>query len=175
MGFYVPYDYLKLYSSKTQSEQTLDIILIYANKFNVITDATAGIGGNSIYFSIFRSVNCVEINFTAFKILIKNLRYKSNINFYNNDFMNIYKKLKNDIIFLDPPWEENYKNKKNSQLFLSNIHIKTIIEKLYIYANLLILKCPMNFECIVNKWNFTTHYIYKHRTVIYKIIVFHKY
>lgn len=176
MGFYVPYNYIKLYSSKEQSVKTLDIVKIYANKNNTITDATAGIGGNSLMFAqYYKCVNCVELDLDAYKIMKNNLKMFKNCNFYNNSYIDICKTLKQEIIFLDPPWESNYKSKEKSKLELSNIPIKNIIENLHNYCNLLVLKCPINFECIVNNWDFTTHYLYKGRRVVYKIIVYHKY
>lgn len=176
MGFYVPYNYIKLYSSKDQGHKTLDIIKLYTSKIDIITDATAGIGGNSIFFSnYYNKVNCVEINKNAFTVLKSNLKSYTNSIFYNTDYLEICKHLSQDVIFLDPPWEKNYKNKKKSCLFLSNVSIKNIIENLHKYCKIIALKCPMNFECVVNNWDFTTHYVYKNKRVIYKIIVYHKY
>ena len=176
MGFYVPYNYIKLYSSKDQGIKTLDIIKLYSSKDSIITDATAGIGGNSIIFaSYYKTVNCVEIDSDAFKVLKSNLKWFNNCNFNKNDYLCICKTLKQDIIFLDPPWELNYKYKKESGLELSGVPIKNIIENLYNYSTFIVLKCPINFECVVNNWDFTTHYIYRSRKVIYKIIIYHKY
>ena len=176
MGFYVPYNYIKLYSSKDQGFKTLDIIKLYTTKDSIVTDATAGIGGNSIIFaSYYKIVNCVEIDKIAFKTLKSNLKHYINCKFYENNYTNICKTLNQDVIFLDPPWDLNYKNKKESSLELSNVPIKNIIENLHNNCKLIVLKCPMNFECIVNNWDFTTHYIYKIRRVMYKIIVYHKY
>lgn len=176
MGFYVPYNYIKLYSSRDQGSKTLDIIKLYSFKDYVITDATAGIGGNSVMFaSYYKTTNCVEINKDTFRILMSNLKWFNNCNFYNNDYLFICKTLTQDIIFLDPPWEINYKSKKESRLELSGVPIKNIIENLYNNCKLIGLKCPINFECIVNNWDFTTHYIYKNRRVMYKIVIYHKY
>ena len=176
MGFYVPYNYIKLYSSKDQGYKTLDIIKLYTKDNDIITDATAGIGGNAIIFAPhYCKVNCIEIDKDAFKILKCNLKRYINCTFYNADYLNICKILKQDIIFLDPPWEQNYKNKTESNLEISNVPIKSIIENLHNDCRIIALKCPMNFECVANNWNFTTHFIYKCRRVMYKIIVYHKY
>lgn len=175
MNFRVPYNYIKLYSSKIQAKQTLDIIFLYASKNSVITDATSGIGGNSIYFVVFNKLNCVEINKIAFEVLKKNLNNYYNIDYYNNNYCNICYNLKQDVIFLDPPWEKNYKLKKTSILCLNSIPIKDIIDSLYLHADIIVLKSPMNFECVTMNWDFRTHYIYIKKRVIYKIIVFFKY
>jgi 16S rRNA G966 N2-methylase RsmD len=176
MEIYVPQNYIKLYSPYNQGRQTLDVILQYTSRDMIITDGTAGIGGNAIFFSkFFKTVNCIEINPQAFLVLSKNLMKFRNITFYNNDFIKICKTIVQDIIFLDPPWEINYKSKVVSTLNLSDVDIKDVIENLYTNCKILVLKCPLNFECIVNNWIFTTHYIYnKNKKVIYKIMVFHK-
>ena len=176
MGFHIPYNYVKLYSSKDQGIKTLDIIKLYSKNTDTITDATAGIGGNSIFFTkYYKKVNCIEINKDAFITLNYNLKFLSNCKLYNNDYIKVCKNLEQDIIFLDPPWEINYKSKKESNLELSKVNIKDIIENLHNRCKIIALKAPMNFYCIVNNWNFTTHYIYKGRKVLYKIIVYHKY
>ena len=176
MGFHVPYNYIKLYSSKDQANKTLEVLKMYTSQTDIITDATSGIGGNSILFlKYFEKLNCVEINSYAFNILKENLKFYSNVLFYNKDYIEICKHLKQDVIFLDPPWEINYKNKSKTNLKLSKLNIKDIIENLYDYCKIIALKCPLNFECVVNNWDFTTHYIYKYKKVLYKIIVYHKY
>jgi len=176
MGFHIPYSYVKLYSSRDQGVKTLNILKLYSNPGDIITDATSGIGGNSIIFAdYYKEVNCVEIDKDAYSTLEYNLKCYRNCKLYNNDYLKLCKSLVQDIIFLDPPWEDNYKSKRESSLNVSNIHIKDIIENLLSRCKFVALKCPMNFECVVNNWNFTTHYIYKSRRVVYKIIVYHKY
>lgn len=176
MGFHIPYSYVKLYSSRDQGVKTLNILKLYSNPGDIITDATAGIGGNSIIFAdYYKAVNCVEIDKDAYSTLEYNLKCYRNCKLYNNDYLKLCKNLVQDIIFLDPPWEDNYKSKRESSLNVSKIPVKDIIENLLSHCKFLALKCPMNFECVVNNWNFTTHYIYKSRRVVYKIIVYHKY
>lgn len=168
-------EYLKLYSPYYQSEQTIKIILQYSSKNNTITDATSGIGGNSISFCrIFKKVHCVEINKIAYDVLIKNLKNFNNVEFYNNNYLIISPKIKQDIIFLDPPWEKNYKKKETSNLLLDDIPINIIIENLYNNTKIIALKAPLNYESITNNWNYTTHYIYKIKIPIYKIIIYYK-
>ena len=80
MELYVPKSYVKLYSNTKQSKQTLDIISKYISNNCTITDATAGIGGNSKLFSkYFQNLNCVEIYDYAFKILKQNLNIQKYI------------------------------------------------------------------------------------------------
>jgi 16S rRNA G966 N2-methylase RsmD len=172
MELYVPKSYVKLYSNTKQSKQTLDIISKYISNNCTITDATAGIGGNSKLFSkYFQNLNCVEIYDYAFKILKQNLNYYNNIKFYCEDYTNIFFKLKQDIIFLDPPWELNYKYYKNTELYLSGIDIKIMIEQLVNFTKFICIKCPLNYEVIFKNWDYTCHYIYKGSKILYKILM----
>lgn len=172
---HVPKNYYKLYSTSHQSIQTLNIIKSYCSKTSTITDATAGIGGNSIYFSLFfNKVICIELDKEAYLILKKNLKNYSNIEFYNNDYVSISNLIRQDIIFLDPPWEDNYKTKSASELYLTDTKIETIIENLYNSAKIIALKCPLNFDKQINLWNCTTHYIYGGKKAVYKLLMFTK-
>jgi 16S rRNA G966 N2-methylase RsmD len=73
----------------------------------IITDAMACIGGNTLSFSkCFKEVNANEINTTRFQYLIHNMKEyeRKNISFYNDNYLNIIHKLKQHIVFIDPPW-----------------------------------------------------------------------
>ena len=73
----------------------------------IITDAMACIGGNTLSFSkYFKQVNANEINTTRFQYLIHNMKEyeKTNILFYNDNYLNLIHKLKQNIVFIDPPW-----------------------------------------------------------------------
>lgn len=73
----------------------------------IITDAMACIGGNTLSFSVyFKSVNANELNTTRFQYLVHNMKQyeKTNILFYNDNYLNIIHKLKQHIVFIDPPW-----------------------------------------------------------------------
>ena len=80
----------------------------------IITDATAGIGGNTISFANnFFKVNAIEINKKRFDFLKNNINVYNfnNVEIINNDYIKIMKTLKQDIVFIDPPWGgRNYKN-----------------------------------------------------------------
>lgn len=115
-----------------------------------ITDGTAGTGSDIVNFSsFFKEVNGVEINKEMFKILEKNIKDNKvyNVNLINSDYTNIWTLLKQDIIYLDPPWGgPDYKNNKYTYLFISSIPIETFIsELLKSNENLLVfLKAPLN-------------------------------
>ena len=132
-----------------------------------ITDATAGIGGNTISFmSNYGKVNAVEINETRFNYLKNNVnlyftRDNLNVEFFNQDYLEIYKKLEQDIIFFDPPWGgKDYKSNDNINLFLSNNNIISICNDLKDYTNLIVIKVPKNFN--IKKFTSDVNYKFLH-------------
>lgn len=73
----------------------------------IITDAMACIGGNTLSFSkCFKTVHANELNTTRFQYLVHNMKEynRENIYFYNDNYLNIIHKLKQHIVFIDPPW-----------------------------------------------------------------------
>jgi ubiquinone/menaquinone biosynthesis C-methylase UbiE len=125
-----------------------NIIKSYFDKDITITDATANNGGNTIIFGfMFEKVNSVEINKKEYDILVNNIKvYKlKNITTYNDDYLNIYDTLKQDVIFIDPPWGgPRYKNKKGLNLFLSGKNLINVIDMLT--SKIVVLKVPFNFN-----------------------------
>jgi 16S rRNA G966 N2-methylase RsmD len=72
-----------------------------------ITDAMACVGGNTLSFAkSFKSVNANEINITRYQYLVNNMKEydMENISFYNGNYLNLINKLKQHIVFVDPPW-----------------------------------------------------------------------
>ena len=129
------------------------IFKFFNTKNIIITDATANIGGNTLSFGLFnfKLVNSVEINKTCYNYLVNNIKcyYLKNIKAINEDYLNLYKILSQDVVYLDPPWGgPNYKNKKYLDLFLSNMNIIDIID--YLINNtstkLVVLKAPYNYN-----------------------------
>ena len=79
---------------------------------------------------------------------IKEYNYK-NINVYNNDYIDIYMNIKQDIIYFDPPWNDiNYKNIKNIDLFINDNNILNIINLLLTKkkTKICILYTPANYN-----------------------------
>jgi hypothetical protein len=138
--------------------QNMDCYILNQNKPRInpndltITDTTANIGGNTLGFSFaFKKVNSVEFNSILFEGLENNCKlYKcNNINFYLNDCLEIVPKLKQDVIFFDPPWGgPSYKNHQSLDLFLNNKNIFDIIKewKEQKLARIYVLKIPFNFN-----------------------------
>lgn len=119
-----------------------------------ITDATGGMGGNTISFSkYFRNVNSIENNREHFDILkhnIENVYTCENVILYNSDYTTIFDKIVQDIIYIDPPWGgPDYKKYDKLKLYLGGISIDIFIrDKLLGIENikLIVLKVPKNFD-----------------------------
>jgi 16S rRNA G966 N2-methylase RsmD len=114
----------------------------------IITDATSGIGGNVLTFStFFNKVNAIELNNENYKALCHNMSLynRSNIKFYNGDSLMLIPCIKQDIIFVDPPWggrfykQENFVNIKLGYLILPKL-----IQFLKLHAKIVAIKLPYN-------------------------------
>lgn len=145
------------------AEQITKIITYHTLKyftncaFVTITDATAGVGGNTISFSQkFKHINAIEIDQERFNYLSNNINaYRiDNISLYNDDCLDILPQLNNHhVIFIDPPWGgRNYKNHNKIRLHLNNFKIEDICldlldtEKMTCVPNLIIMKLPKNYD-----------------------------
>ena len=117
-----------------------------------ITDATAGIGGNTLSFSIFfNKVNAIEIDRVRYNSLINNLSTfnATNVNVFNDDMLNIINKSPQDVIFIDPPWGgKNYKRKRKIRLKISDSSLEEVCN--YIFnkniSDVIALKLPFNYD-----------------------------
>ena len=179
MDFIIPYEYKSIFSTGLQAVQINKIILKYADSNSIITDATACIGGNSYFFAKdFRFVNCVEINDKVFEVLKSNLKKFNNKSIYRCSFNTVKFMLKQDVIFIDPPWGgEIYKTKKKLDLYLDNINIFEIVNTLYNYTQIIAIKVPNNFNRNSISELFWKHKIFcinKCGKSIYKLIIFYK-
>jgi hypothetical protein len=130
------------------------IILKYFKKSKkiIITDATANNGGNTIHFAFdFYQVNSVEISKDQFEYLKNNIDVYGlkNVILYNDDYLNIMKTLKQDVIFIDAPWGGVlYYKIKNIDLFLGKQNLVNIVKELYDTKafKLCVLKVPKNYN-----------------------------
>lgn len=179
MDFIIPYEYKSIFSTRQQAIQINKIILKYADSNSIITDATSCIGGNSYFFAkVFKLVNCVEINENVSEILKSNLKRFCNTNIYRCSFNTIKFMLKQDIIFIDPPWGGSiYKTKKKIDLYLDNINVLDIIDTLYNYTRIVVIKVPNNFNrgnISELFWKNKFYCINKCGKSIYKLIIFYK-
>ncbi len=142
----------------------------------VITDGTSNVGGNTLSFSTyFSKVNSIEYNHDTFEGLkhnCENVYNRKNIKFYEGDCTKIIPMLKQDVIFIDPPWNGLfYKAYDKLHLELSNNDVFDILSNWFENkkAKIYCLKCPSNFDFdpFINK--FENIYIQKQKkwNVIY--------
>jgi len=130
------------------------IILKYFKKSKkiIITDATANNGGNTIHFAFdFHHVNSVEIDKDQFAILKNNVDVYGikNITLYHDDYLNVMKKLSQDVVFIDAPWGGPlYYKIKDLDLFLGKQNLVNIVRELYdiMAFKLCVLKVPKNYN-----------------------------
>ncbi len=124
----------------------------------VITDATANVGGNCINFAeSFKYVNAVEIDDTNFSVLKKNITVfglESKVKFLKGNYLTVFDKLKQDVIFIDAPWGgRSYKdveildiglvNSEGVKIYIGNIVYRLMKER---HVKLVVLKVPYNFS-----------------------------
>jgi 16S rRNA G966 N2-methylase RsmD len=118
----------------------------------VITDALANMGGiTTLFAKNFEYVNACEIVNLHADIIKNNLEvygYNTNVNIINDDYFNVMYKLKQDIIFLDPPWGgPQYKQKEDGILLhINNVNIWCIINSLLKHAKYIVILIPYNFS-----------------------------
>lgn len=122
----------------------------------IITDATAGAGGNVISFSkTFKTVNAIEIDTQRYYFLTNNIEvYKiKNVKHYCDDCLNLIFQIYQDIIFFDPPWGgKDYKDKNKLRLKLGNQHLENIClelmdeNKTKFIPKIIALKLPKNYD-----------------------------
>lgn len=162
-----------------EAELITKIIMKHLKKHSnntIITDATSNVGGNVINFTKhFQYVNAVEVSPLHCNILKNNVEvYKrNNVKVYCNDYLDIYRTIKQDVIFIDPPWGgSDYKTKRKLNLFLSGEPLSSILNRLNGHANLFVIKAPKNIDLqsIFNESYFKTYTVYKIRN--YLLIIF---
>lgn len=175
--FNVPVEYYKLYSPYKQSIQVIKYLKFYIKDLSklLITDATGGIGGNAVIFCrYFGYVNIIEKNKEAVNYISKNLNNFKNKTIINCDYLEVFLKFKQDIIFIDPPWS-SYKESNNPNLYLSGYNINYIISILYDNSRIIILKAPINYKCgKCNKWKINIHAVYGYNKHLYNLYFYFK-
>lgn len=177
--FEVPKNFYNIYSSYEQSSQVIKYFkTMFGNglKNYTITDGTAGIGGNSKAFcNYFGFVNCIEIDKDTCKVLNKNLKQFENKSIINGNYIELFTRVKQDIVFLDPPWGNNYKTQSEIKLYLNDYDLNHLISTLYYYASLVILKAPNNYIINkVNKWKIKKFPIENDKKVLYNVLFYYK-
>lgn len=164
---YLINNFIKLYDNNHNTQNMIS---------KIITDGTACMGGDVIRFSkYFKMINAVEILKDNFELLVENCKYFNcnNVNLFMQDYLEIYDKLNQDIIYLDPPWTgPGYKNKESIVLKLNNMEISDLVEniKKMNLAKYVFIKAPSNV-CL-DKLNYDSiHTVYnKSKVASFKLI-----
>ena len=159
-----------LYSTTDQltADKITKDLLKYVPSDSVITDATACVGGNTYSFAqSFKKVYAIEKDALRCQMLQQNvdtLGVSSNVSIVHGDAIEVCPMLKQDVIFLDPPWGgPEYKQKSNISLYLSDVSLAHVCEKLACHTTYIALKVPTNFH-EADFINQTSHFLeLKHR------------
>lgn len=139
------------YSGKYASAQLIkNIISIFKTDKLIITDCTANNGSDTIAFGLqFKKVNAIELNEINYNILKQNIEVYDlkNIDIINGDSLEHIDKLKQDILYFDPPWGLDYYNRlPNIKLYLGQTEISEIYNKFSKNAKIMIFKLPTNYD-----------------------------
>lgn len=117
-----------------------------------ITDCTANVGSDSInlglHFKHVSSIEYDELNYKALDNNIKKIYKLDNVDIYHGNALTILPELKQEIIYMDPPWREKEKWK---DLYLTqdnniDLYIADIYKKFKNNCELFILKIPPEFN-----------------------------
>jgi hypothetical protein len=137
-----------------------NLIAKYMNTSDlVITDAMACIGGDTLTFSkTFTKVNACELDAVRFEYLKHNMEIFEckNITFLNNNYLDIFDKITQDVIYIDPPWGgPEYKKKDKVRIKFGEIKLEDICDKIVEnkLCKLLVLKLPYNYDLTDLKWH----------------------
>jgi 16S rRNA G966 N2-methylase RsmD len=131
----------------------------------IITDAFANVGGSSLAFAkSFSHVQCCEWEPLHCDMLRHNLHVydvDSRVTIVCGDYLTHVSKLKQDIVFLDPPWGgPAYKDQREVKLYVNgNIHIGTIIRYLLqqTATKWVVVLLPPNIDYTDFKQHITPH------------------
>lgn len=155
-------------SNPDTAKKITNIIISHIKKFHnyttdlYITDATAGVGGDTISFANnFTHVNSIEKNKIRYNYLLNNVcAYKfENVSLYCGDMLDVIPKISHqDVIFIDPPWGgKTYKRKNLLRLEINDIELETICLDLF---NPIKVSCPPKFIVLKLPLNYDLKYIY---------------
>jgi 16S rRNA G966 N2-methylase RsmD len=159
---------MKYISIREYAEKISDIIKLHLDLLGIpiknanITDATAGVGGDTISFAKnFNHVYAIEIDKLRSEYLLNNVIVYdcANVSIIHDDCINVLNKIKDhNVIFIDPPWEPDgngsYKQHDKLRLPFGNETIESLCNKLmnntYMkkIPDIIALKLPKNYDII---------------------------
>jgi len=153
------YSVTRPYEAKQITDIISNILYIKFQKSSheiVITDCTAGIGGDTISFSfLFKQVNAIEILDDQFQLLSYNRdkiqslcsSVAERIKLYNCNFFEIISLLTQDVIYIDPPWGGiGYKDNPKLKIYIGDDELKEVAKKLVKLAVPVFIKLPLNAD-----------------------------
>ncbi len=118
----------------------------------VITDATACVGGNTIAFADYFYVNSVEYSPQRARMLANNIlvtNKQNKVEVIGADYLSIMRTLKQDVVFMDPPWGgTDYKKDKRIDMFLGTTNVVDIVRTILNegLAPIVAIKAPLNYN-----------------------------
>lgn len=116
----------------------------------LITDATANVGGDSIDFSKhFYKVTSVEYDDLTCGALKNNLKVyrRDNVDpILCKDYLAVLNDIEQDVLFMDPPWGENYRKSEKMMLHLGDNPVWSIVNRLNHKPWIVAIKAPSNFN-----------------------------
>jgi hypothetical protein len=137
-------------------ETSLSILRLFGPEkapYVTITDCTSGVGGNTINFiKHFSRVNSIEMDPTRSAHAQHNVNVifggsPSNVKFFIGDGSQIPLTLRQDVLFLDPPWGgPEYDQVPLLELYLGGRRLSNVCNSFKGHASLLVLKVPFNFN-----------------------------
>jgi hypothetical protein len=157
----------------------------------VLTETNSGFGGLTYLFMFyFKKINLVEFNNERIEFVKNNIKVynrftkiKSKFRYLPNNYLDIYRELKQDIIFSDFPWGGPcYKNKKSIRLCINDsnnneVYLENIILDLYnsksfkFYISLLPFNFDLEFFDSFSKQNNIVYDIFKVNNIKEKLLV----
>jgi len=161
-------DSVSYISSPIYAEKITKIILNHIKTTKtIITDCTAGCGGDTISFlNKFRKVHSIEKNLIRFNNLLNNIKVYNltrNSRIYCSAFLDVIKNIEDhDVLYIDPPWGgKSYRKHKTLKLIIDNMQLEDIILDIYNEnimkktPKLVVLKLPNNYDLkyLYNKVN----------------------
>jgi len=172
------YDSYYSISMYKDAEYTTELIKRHLDKDLkdlTITDGCANVGGNTLNFlKHFKFVNAVEYDSNTAKMLKNNIDVYNFTNYkvYSDDYTKVMSQLKQDVVFLDPPWGGVlYKYYDTLNLYLGKLSIAEIINKLLDSVMLICLKVPHNYDVMALYNNRKIKEIHIYILKKYKIII----
>lgn len=119
-----------------------------------ITDCMSSIGGNTIPFAqTFKTVNAIELNSVRFELLKHNLELCGikNVQVVNGYFQQFLSSVKQDVIYLDPPWGTDYKKFETLRLSISDedgvkVPLEDVICSMRTVSPVVMVKLPRNYD-----------------------------